>query len=239
MESVKYILGKPEVIQEAGEIFPIKVKDYDEFNDCRNVLYINKNHFSNEYQEYPLLDLIVYGYKDVEMIRQLKLLIKLVTGYDPQLHEDKNGCSFIISGDKKVYSGNYDSFRRIVMRQNLLFEQKVYKNKLTQEWANKAIEAKSKNGIPITFEDMITTVSVITGKTYDQIGEQTIYQLTADFKRIARDKSYHTSIAMKCAGAEKVSIEHFAEEINMFENPYDNLFVGKDNLNNLNKALKK
>ena len=107
-----------------------------------------------------------------------------------------------------------------------------------QEWANKVLEARSKNGVKITIVDMISTISAFTGKSYEQIGEQTIFQMQADFKRINQMKQYDSEVSFKCAGAEKVNINHFAGYINLFESPYDNLFVSSNKLNNIEKAFK-
>ena len=243
MESVKYILQQPDYIEGVGYIYPVKVKDYDTFMQVHTVLYINKNHFEvkEEFKDkLQILDLIMIsdfeGKEDI--IKNFETLFSLTLKKDVYFMSNENNYGFIIDEGHRIDRINYDQVRTIIMKQNLIFEQKVYKDPLVQEWAMRTIEARRKNSIKVTIEDMITTVSK-TGKSYETIGEQSIYQLYADFKRYSKDKEYDTSITLKAAGAEKVSVNHFAEFINMFEDPYSDLFVKKDKLSKLDSALGK
>ncbi|CAH0118523.1 hypothetical protein PAE9249_01012 [Paenibacillus sp. CECT 9249] len=237
METLKYILGQPEYVDGAGPIYPVKLKHYDEFRQCSSVLYYSKLHFNEQFQTFPLLDLLIFGLRDEQVTDMLKRLFCLVLRKNVEYIELGDKYAFLTDDGNAVRRDNYDEIRKIVMRQNLLFEQKIYRNELTQAWANKVLQAKAKQGVNITLEDMVTTVSAITGKSYDQLAEQTIYQLHADFKRIAKDKDYQTSIAMMCAGADQINVRHFAEQIDLFENPYDALFVGKERLTQLDRAM--
>lgn len=238
MDTVKYILGHPDFVQGIGNIYPVKVKDYDKFNECSNVLYITSQHFEfNVGDEYKLLDLLVV-LENGKFVSQLEQLFSLVTREKVVFVCSESNYGFVINEKYMINRDNYEEVRKIVMKQNLLFEQKVYKDKLVQEWAERAMRAKNKNGIKITIQDMITTISVFTGKNYEEISDMTIYQLQADFKRINRFQDYQTSVDFKCAGAEKVNINHFAGFINLFESPYDNLFVSSNKLNNIEKAFK-
>src|SRR3972149_6816608 len=106
--------------------------------------------------------------------------------------------------------------------------------KLVQEWANKVLESRSRNSTKISIEDIITTVSVYKGKDYSELLNYTIYQIYADFYRIRKMKKYDTDTLFATVSSEKFTIEDFAEEINMFKSPYDDLFVSSDKLNKLN-----
>ncbi len=238
MESVKYILGQPEFIDDVGYIYPVKVKDYDKFMSCVNALLISKDNFIIEDKnKYLLLDLIIFSLRDENIIKNMEKLFSLVLQKEVSFIFMENKYGFVIEENKIIDRNNYEQVKKIIMKQNLLFEPKIFKDKLVQQWAEKVLEARRRNSIKCDIEDMISTVSVVTGKSYEQIAEQTLYQLYADFKRIMKLKDYDTSISFKCAGAEKVSINHFAETINMFENPYDSLFVKKDKLKNIDKVI--
>ncbi|TBL76391.1 hypothetical protein EYB31_19765 [Paenibacillus thalictri] len=237
MQSLKFIFARPEWVAGAGDVYPIKLKDYDSFLECNQILYFSKAHFGEHFQSFALLDLLMYAIPDDELAVTMVKLLSLVFRKEVIFQSQENEYYFRIDEKGRVDHSNYEQVRMVIMQQNLMFEQKIFKNKLAQEWAGKVLEAKSKGGVKITLEDMITTVSALTGKTYEQLAEQSIYQLSADFKRIVKDKDYHTNIAQICAGASGVTIRHFAEQIDMFENPYDSLFVDKNKLTNLNKAL--
>lgn len=240
MEKVQYILGKPEYIDGVGDIHPIILNDYDIFIDCATPLYYSKQHFQQDINEFNLLDVIVVlGLKERTILQSLEKLFSLVTRKKTYFVMDEGNLdnyAFVIDKDLSINKDNYDIVRQTIMKQNLIFEPKVFKNKLVQQWAEKVIKARAKNSVKITIEDMITTVSNFKGKSYKEIAEQTLYQLNADFQQITKFKSYDSSIALaNIAGLDK--LEHFAGGLNLFKNPYDDLFVSKDKLNKLDSAM--
>lgn len=239
MGNLNNIFGKPHYVEGVGNIYPIKIKDYDEFIENADVLYYSKKHFGIENDNISLFYMLfIFGMQNPNIIKKLQNLFSMILKKDTFVAVSDEFYGFIIDEDHSINEYNYDLVRQIVMNQNIVYEPKVYKNPLVQQWAEKALEAKAKNSIKMTIEDMITTVHVFTGIEYEKLADYTYYQLQASFNRIKKFKNYDSSIAMKCAGAEKVDIEHFAEELELYKNPYDDLFVGKGKLEKLNNALK-
>lgn len=237
MSSLQNILGQPHFIEGIGDVYPIKIKDYDLFQSCSYPLYYSKAHFK-ESDKYPLLDLVIYGSGDASITQALETLFSLVLKKNVFFVSNDPQYGFVIDENHVITNLNYDLLRLTIMKQNILFEQKVYENPLVQQWAEKVLKARSKNGAKIGIEEILSTVSVIKGVSYEELAEQTYYQLYADFQRINKIKSYEASIqAALTVGSKDVKIEHFAEEVNMYENPYDNLFVSSGKLNNLNSAM--
>lgn len=231
------ILGKPLFVEDIGEIYPIKMKDYDQFVSCSYPLYYSKAHFKG-FEQYPLLDLLVEGVKDPNMVPSLEQLFSLVTKKEVRFVSNDLQYGFVIDANHVITNLNYDNLRTVVMKQNILHEEKVYENPIVREWAQKVMKAKIKNAPRVGVEEMLSTVSVVKGIPYDVLLEQTYYQLYADFKRIYKIKAYEASVqAAFVSGSKNAKIENFAEEVNMYENPYDNLFVDKNRLNSLNSAL--
>ena len=239
MEKLKYIFAQPDYIDGIDKknpicIYPVRLKDYDKFIEVSHLLHISKNHF--EENEYPLLVLVFMCMQQLnltqeELIKKLEDTFSIVTRKEVKFITNDNFEGFVIDNTNIITTQNYEQMREIIMKQNLMFEQKVYKNKLVQEWANKVLESRSKNSSKISIEDIITTVSVYKGKDYEELIEYTIYQLYADFYRIRKMKKYDTDTLFATVSAEKFTIEDFAEEINMFKSPYDDLFVSSDKLN--------
>ncbi|MFB5759103.1 hypothetical protein [Paenibacillus medicaginis] len=239
MTSLNHILGYPEIISGIGEVHPITLKDYDLFESCSSVLYLTKAHFGENYADHFLLDLLVLGVNDDVIKNSLRLIFSIVTKKEVTLHIDAstNNYAFVIDEENQINKYNYDQLRQLIMKQNLMFEQKVYKNKIIKEWAEKALKARSKKGAKITIEDIISTISVFTGKHYKDLASYTIYQLQSDFNRINKLKDYDATIAFKCAGDDKSKIGHYAEFIDLFKNPNDDPFVDDSKLANLNSAI--
>lgn len=247
MEKLKYIFAQPDYIEGIDKknpiiIYPVRLKDYDKFIEVSHLLYISKNHF--EETEYPLLVLVFMCMKQLnltqeELVKKLEDTFSIVTRKEVKFVSDEKTKieGFIVDNKNIITTQNYEQIREIIMKQNLMFEQKVYKNKLVQEWANKVLESRAKNSSKISIEDIITTVSVYKGKDYNELIDYTIYQIYADFYRIRKMKKYDTDTLFATV-AEKVTIEDFAEEINMFKSPYDDLFVSSSKLNKLSSIGK-
>lgn len=241
MDGLKYIFAQPDYINGIGNIYPVKLKDYDKFRECSRFLYISKNHFGNI--DCPLLVLLFMSAKQLgisidDLIKNLSELFSLVTHTDVKFISNTEVEGFILNYTNIIYIHNYDELRNIIMKQNLMFEQKIYKNKLIQEWAEKVIKSKQHNSANITIEDLVTTVKVYEGISYKEIMNYTIYQLYADFYRISKLEKFQQDSLFATVSSKSIDITHFAEKINMFYNPYDDLFVDSNKLNKLNLLTK-
>lgn len=239
--SMDNILQKPVNINNVGNIYPIKVEDWDEFDSYLNVLMISKKHIEVKIDEdVPLLHRIVLGIRDESINQMFCEIFNLITRTDSfRLHSSPEEYFFMNDEDKIVDADNYEEIRNTVLRQNLLFEPKVYKSKMMQEWAEKVLEARSKNSANITMEDMITTVACLSGKHYWDLEKYSIYQLKCEFQRWNKIKQYDTTSILYANpyAASEVKLDHFAEYLDMYADPYADLFKSKDSLKNVNKAL--
>jgi hypothetical protein len=246
MKSLKNIFNKPILVEGVGSIYPVKLKDYDDFEETSDLLYISRNHFASN--DIPLLALmfgsasqllkldktIEEEFTPEEAINKLLdkfiKLFSIVTNSEVSFISGNNMEGFLIGISGFISTHNYDIVREIIMRQNLMFEQKVFKNKKVQEWANKVLETKSKNQPKIDMEEMLSTVSIFTGKHYWDLENYTIYQIYSDFYRIRKMKSYDVSAMARCQGHD-IEIDDFAEDLDIYKNPYDDLFVDSGKLN--------
>lgn len=233
---IKDILGLPEHVDKIGNIYPVRIKDYDEFMENCDVLLYNKDHFDGvgELKLFDILMVVLGENFKQKMINLIKICLKQDNVKFVAL---KNFSGFIFGDTNYIDADNFEEFKKIVLRQNLLFEPKVYKNKLVQEWAEKALRAKMKDSINITIDDKITTVVSFTGISYETIAEMTIFQLEATFNRICKFMDYITSVHVLCAGTTDIKLSHFAEFVDLYKNPYDSLFVSDEKLNKINKIF--
>jgi hypothetical protein len=170
-------------------------------------------------------------------IEKFKKLFSIVINNEVKFISQDKVEGFLIGEKGFISIHNYDVVREIIMKQNLIFEQKIYKTELMNKWAQKALKAKQKNAPKISMEDIITTVSVGCSKNYSDLENYTIYQIYSDFYRLRKLMSYDTNVQFKCVGAD-LTLEDYAEDLDLFHNPYDDLFVSADKLGGLNKAIK-
>lgn len=243
-----YIFAQPDCVENiVGDkinsilIYPIKMKYYDEFSKYSSILYLSKNHFDESIRDVPLLDLLYLSHENIgfnieSFINNFCKLFSLVTLKEVEFTEKDSKTAFWVE-DSYIDQTNYEDIRKIIMKQNIIHEQKIYKTKLMNEWANKALKAKQKNSSNITLEDMVSTISVGCGKHYWDLENYTIYQIYSDFYRLRKTITYDTNVQFKCAGAD-LTLEDYAESLDLYHNPYDDLFVSSDKLSGLNKAIK-
>jgi hypothetical protein len=242
--SLNYILSKPINVEDVENIYPIQLKDWDEFDECANILLYSRKHFKEDV-DYPLLTLIVYAIQENRepIVTALETVFKLCFRTDNVLFfEDEFTNSFYFAVDNfTVDVFNYDLVREVIMKQNLLFEPKIYKDPLMQAWANKVLESRSKNATDMSLEDRVSTVAALSGKHYWDLEKYTMYQLSVEFNRICKVKDYEVqtlAFSNPYADTSKMKLNHFAEKVDVFKSPYDDLFKSKDKLNNINKAIK-
>lgn len=241
--SLNNIFQKPVDVKGVGSIYPVKLKDWDEFEDNLNPIILGKNHIQfNTDEDIPLLDrLMIISEENEGIIHSLCRVFDIITrtvGFKLVVSEDN--YAFINNENQLVTSNNYEKIRELVLYQNILFEPKIYKNPHVAKWAAKVLEARKKNAPNVTLEDKISTVSVMTGKHYWDLAEYTIYQIDYDFNRIIKIKDYDSQsmlLANPYADNSKLKIKHFAESIDMYENPYDTVFKDKNSLNKMNIAI--
>jgi hypothetical protein len=235
------IFGSPIEIEGLGLVYPVKLKNWDKFEKNIQPITFSKKHFETN-QDMPLLDMLIYGFMSDEIVNSLCEIFNIVLkSKEFSIEPDgNNGFVFINENKQIINSQNYEELRKVILSQNIIFEPKIYKNPALQKWAEKVLKTRSKNSPNVTLEDMLSTISVMSGKHYWDLQEYTIYQLKYDFNRICRIKNYESQSIMFAnpyADLSKMKMEHFAENIDMYENPYDGIFKEKSSLSNLNSVI--
>lgn len=251
MSSLSHIFQKPNKIENVGEIYPVLLKDYDEFMDKANLLSYSYSHFdveavSNSLQmpkeDIKLLDLLMIISTQTDSAElafdNLNVVFSIVLKKKVDYSFGENGLYFVCGDEYLIDRNNYDEVRKVIMEQNLIFEPKVFKSKIAQEWAERVLQTRARSAVNITIEDMVTTVAVLSGKHYWDLENYSYYQLKAEFSRINKIKNYETnSMLLGNPYASDVKLDHYAENMEMFKSPYDDIFVSKNKLSKLNSAL--
>lgn len=239
--SLNNILGKPTEVNGFGNIYPVKLKDWDEFEENLNPIILSKGHLLlNIEDDIPLLDRLILGLQDDKVINALCKVFNIITySKSYSLYTGENTYEFRNENNQIINSKTYELIRPIILRQNILFEPKIYKNPAVAQWAAKVLEARAKNAPNVTLEDKLSTVSIMTGKHYWDLEEYTMFQLSYEFNRICKIKNYETQSLMfvnPYADLSKFKLEHFAENVDMYEDPYKDIFKSKDQLK-ISKAI--
>lgn len=238
--SLRSLFQKPTEIKDLGLVYPVKLKDWEEFEGNVTPVLLSKNHLPTD-EDFPLLDRLVIGLGDPNVTISLVKIFNIVFRCEGFrfVYDDSIFC-FVNEHDQIIHSHNYEELRTIILHQNILFEPKIYKSPALQKWAEKVLKARGKNAPNITLEDKLSTVSVFTGKHYWDLEEYTMYQLNYDFNRICKFKNFDSQSVMLSnpyGDFSKMKMEHFAENFDMYENPYDGIFKEKSSLMKINNAI--
>jgi hypothetical protein len=232
--SINNLFGEPFFIEGIGNVYPIRLIDWEKFESVIPVILQSEKHFETN-GEFPLLDILIRGISDEVIVKSLEIIFQLALRNEDVkfVVYDFDKYKFQIDDEYSITVDNFPLIRNVIMQQNILFEPKIYKNKEVQRWAEKVLAARGKNAPNITIEEMISTVSVFTGKHYWDLKDYTIYQLKSDFNRICKIEEYRTQsmvFANPYADLSKFKMDHFAEKIDMYKNPYDDVFKDKSTM---------
>lgn len=211
------------MIETVGEVKPVPLKHYDKFMKNANIITFSEKHFDKDKikQEYDwinfelkLFDCLLLSLPPAAMEEYLYHTLSIAFQQEVELHNGNTLEAYYSIGKDGgiVNRDNYDEVREVIMKQNLLFEQKVYKGKLAKEYAELAMKEKARNSIEIDIEAMITTVSIFGGINLHSLRHYSVYQLHALFSRINKIKDSDYNVHYRCAGASKIPNSHYAEK---------------------------
>ncbi|WP_425203604.1 hypothetical protein [Priestia megaterium] len=245
MSHLKNLRGKPTFIEGIGNVYPIKIRDWEKFDNLKELISVKKEHFFIEDEAIKNFDLIMaHAISDIEVRYKVEELLKLTLRCEMLnlVKDDLGYYGYIVANEEtgEITRDNYDKFRSVVMEQNLLIEPKVFKHPAVAKQAEKAMKERAKGGITITLEDKITTVATMDGRDFEDYEDYTYYQLEAKFERISKieeSRSQSIMFANPYADFSKMKLVHFAESINLRKDPYKDLFKDSSKLKKLDKAV--
>lgn len=185
----------------------------------------------------------------VEMIREkynLNSEVNICKLLNMTLHKDISfnrimKCFAITDKGKIIGVINDDNFyeyRKIVMEQNLLFTPRIAPNKKSQEIIDKEIK-KLFGDEEFSLETIIGVVSMEYGGK--DISDFTYYRVKSDYKIAMLKLNYMSSIIYKANGCKgkgdsEIPVPSLSEDLNMLENPYNNV-LKKAKTTELDKQL--
>lgn len=244
------LFDRPCIVQNA-KIYPTKISDYKVFSKYSHYILLSKEHLKipSNYKDSLLKTIIVYFIsvlnvnKEENLIpyfekvtSEMSILFSIVCRENISFDLDKDG-KFVFVNDKKetiIDEKNFDVIRQIILKVNVLFEPRIYDNEIEAKWEQKAMKARELKNGKFDFADMVTIVSCSTGKSYEEIFNGNIIQLRSDFLRCVNNEMAHMTYVFKTVDG-KFKGQNFSDSIvdNLFKNPYEGLWVNKNNLTSL------
>ena len=145
------------------------------------------------------------------------------------IYDDENK-QFIIGNDiedNNINKDNFDDFKKVVMRQNLLFAPLYYEDKILQGLLNSLRKQKNKNanGEGVSLETILQILSLKKGINPKEFSNYTYYQVMSDFSRLQLVENYEwvKGIQTSGFGSKDITIPNIFENINLNKHPEANL----------------
>lgn len=233
------MLDNGQEVKDLGIVYPVKLKDAQKLSIYGWIVEKTKKSLNRVEDETPLLHMLIeedLSQKDESkrgaFIYCLTEFIKLTTKCE-EVEFIESSLSWIIKtkeseNERFLNYGNFEEFREITSKQNLIFEKRYHKP-MFQKALDDAMKAKRKKSKGLSMNAILSVVCLEMSKFPQEICENLSYvQLLDIFQRIQTRENSRVSVQFVSSGNFKdVAIEEYAKEINLYKHPEDDLFKRK------------
>lgn len=164
---------------------------------------------------------IIDKIKEMELVEIVLSFEDVKESYEKVInHFFKEEMSEVFSRFSSVEQ--FYSIRRLILDLAFFKEEDVNPNPEIQRAIDRSRRIKEMERGKLEFSDIISSVSVYTGKSYEDIKNMTVYQLYLDYYRIAKFFAYGASTLFATV-APDVKIEDWGEHIDLFKEEKEGL----------------
>lgn len=211
-------------IKNCGTFYPLTVRDYYKFAKRYNMYFTyDTRHLNRMYPDMkgkPLLQTLLLNVvqkcqpddfgnqKDIEeaqeeVIKELCDALSILTKTKIEYIEDGVFSNRGMSLDNPVIvtDDNYAFVMKVVALSNLIYQPNYYEDPEYERIMNKARIAHNKN--PIDFEEMVAYVKNLGKLSYEQIMDETVFQIKCDYYCLHQEKEYETAMLFKTVSDDK------------------------------------
>ena len=236
MEDIKefYIVGDDDdpVETDLGKCHFIKVKEY--------LTFITYSHYLN--LEKPQMDTEIIktfgeeikGFINTMPVIEMIFKFKEKLPYYTYFRALFQLCFRADVFDKLETNEDFEKYRTLIRDMNCVKLKVINPNPEIQKWIDKSEASKNQGGKGIGFKEVMTSVSVTKCIDYKTVKNMTVYQLFADFYRIAKIKGYDTSTLFATVATEKVEIEDWCANTDVEDEPEG---LSRDSFNDLKSSI--
>ena len=221
------IFKEPLEIREGEKIFPIYplgVVEYYKNSNLFMVLSVTVNYLLQQIdtKEVKLREHVKKTTKNFDVVssnattlNQLIQLLALLSHKDYNdflIQKSSNNLIYIDIDGFIINRENYDMIRNSIIKANSLKLPKQAATKELQQWFDKTRNYKSKEK-GATLTDIATTIVTVTGLTFNDIKDMSIYQINHLIGRINKVKQYEAEVQFISAGASDIKLTNYLEHI--------------------------
>lgn len=247
-DTTNLLFNEPCEVEDLGAIYPISVGDYKKLQKYIQYLIFSEKHL-NLTKEAKLLNgiivmiagskckdannLIELNEKIFIVLEEIAQLFSLLTKKNIIYIADKDGYIFKDNEETvNINNCNFDILRKIVLKMCLIKEPKIFKDKITQKWYEKALIAKRSKSPDIQFEDILITVSQDMKMSYEEIKNLNIFQLYSYYYRINHVENYKAITIFRTCSSKLPNINYSDGILQTLykEETLDDLTISADSL---------
>ena len=247
-DETNLLLNEPCNIDGLGQIYPILVEDYKRFQKYIQYLMFSEKHLKLS-EDVSLLngiiimmasskckdidDMVELNKKILVVLKEITELFSLLTRKDITYIVNKDGYVFKDNeGAVNINNSNFDILRRVVLRMCLIKEPKLFKDKITQKWYEKALIAKRAKSPEISFGDILVTVSQNMKMSFEKIKKLNIFQLYSYYYRINHVENYKAITIFRTCSDKLPNINYSEGIMNSLfkEESLDDVTISSDSL---------
>lgn len=244
-------MNLPDEVDGLTGIYPVSILEWEEFRELAQRFLL----YSYDFLKYRMkiktemkmfdfiIAMILQSETEDERVKHMEdfqKLIGITTRCEAKLFFNPQSGEWVfkIGEHGELTKHNFDDYKAVVLRQNLLFEPLTAPNEIAQKVIDDAIARMSKKGSPVSLEAMIAVVSVTRCLTPDQFKHYSYYQLRADYEVAQRIETNRIIHLYRCQGGNGEPVE-LVSDLTIHQNPYgfEALFNKVDT--EKDKALKK
>ena len=223
-----FILGLP-VPTDIGECHFLSVTEMDDYLVPLSVVSQDKNRIISLLSDKDVV--IEHKEETLEVLRSLSLY-EVVQQLSTHVESYKKLYSHLFRDTdawNRVNEENFEELRKLVLLMSCIPEEETSSNPEIQKRLDKDKQIKAASGGNIEMTDMLTSIHVATGASYEDIAKQTYFQIQSTFKRISKFKDYELTSLMATV-AEKVEIISWGEHSPLVDN--EEQALSRDKFNN-------
>ncbi|TVY09969.1 hypothetical protein [Paenibacillus cremeus] len=214
-------------------IYPITMQDCMDFYECVQVFLYEKNKVQDiQVIKMTYLDfLFALIQQENALMGKLDRLLSLVLKEQKYafLYNETDSAKISLQVEDAIINGyEFDEFKKIILEQNLIqFNEEFIDPELEQELKAAEEFLAKKNGTPATLEERVVALHCLSGVSYQEIKNYTIFQFNKTLERFAIIKNFDVYSALLAENGASKDIQHWLSHVEE-KGKYDDVIMSKE-----------
>ena len=210
-----FITGEP-IETAIGDCRFFTVREYRKVSQDLSMMSLSKDHIINlmcrEKNPEPEYIAFVNHLMTISLYEIVQQLPEFKEAYDRIFKS-----AFSNGGWEKINAGTFPKIRELILKMNCVTEEEVNPNPEIQAALERSKRVKDLEGGNLKFGDIISSIAMCSGITYEAINDFTIHQMYMSFHRISHIFNYQTTTLFATVPGSKVKLDNWSKHIDLYE----------------------